>query len=100
MGSLSLRTLGLHWALGLDLGRRRTLGIRTFPLRPLGFREQWMVLGAGAGGGASGLGARAGGVCRRRAWVPLLSGSRRGVVSAGARRSLCARISREPHLRE
>ena len=40
-----------HWAwvraLGLDLGRRRALGLRAVPLRPLGLLAQQLVLGAG-----------------------------------------------------
>src|SRR5438034_5401511 len=40
MGAVSLRTLGLGRALGLDLARRCTVGLRAIPLRPLGVLSQ------------------------------------------------------------
>src|SRR5579864_5417518 len=100
MGSVPLRTLGLRWALGLDLGGRRALGIRAVPLRTMGVGRRRMVLGAGSGCGASGVGAGSGGVCRRRPGLPLLGWRWRGMVPLGAGRSVRAWIPREPHIRE
>src|ERR1700733_10959398 len=48
MGALYLRALGLDQSLGLDLGRRRALGICAFPLWPLGLRRRFLGLGSGA----------------------------------------------------
>ncbi len=47
LGPVSLRPLGLHPAVGLDLGRRCALGLRAVPLRPLGAAPRGVVLGAG-----------------------------------------------------
>ena len=38
LGAVSLRSLGLGLAVGLDLDRRRALGLRALPLWPLGIR--------------------------------------------------------------
>ena len=46
LGALSLRTLGVDRALGLDLGGRRSLGLRSLPLWPLGLVERRMGLGS------------------------------------------------------
>ena len=37
MGAVSIRSMGVGRAVGLDVDRRRAVGIRTVPLRPLGF---------------------------------------------------------------
>src|ERR1051325_9160662 len=45
LGALSLWTLGLGESLGLDLGGRRTLGLRTLPLWPLDHDRLWLGMG-------------------------------------------------------
>jgi len=47
LGAVQLRSMGVDGAMGLDLGRRRALGLRAVPLRPLGPRRQPLGLGAG-----------------------------------------------------
>ncbi len=47
MGAISLRTLGVGWPVGMDLGGRRALGICSLPLWTVGVRWRRMVLGAG-----------------------------------------------------
>ena len=46
LGALSLRTLGLGFTVGLDVGGSGALGLCSFPLRPLGIRTLAVVLGA------------------------------------------------------
>ena len=98
MGSLSLRSLGLCWPVGLDLDRRRALGIRSLPLRALGVRRQRLVLGSWTGRCPSDLGAGAGGIRGRRSGFPLLRRRWRGMVPARSGRSLSPRIPREPRI--
>src|SRR5438445_793477 len=82
-GAVSLRPLGLGRAVGLDVDRRRALGLCAVPLRPLGLRGRGLGLGAGPRGGATGVRAGPGGVRRRQKLEP---GDRRrqrcGVVPA------------------
>ncbi len=66
LGAVSLRPLGLDWAVGLDVGGRRAVGLRAISLRALGVCARRILgMGAGADGGASGVRAGAGGICRR-----------------------------------
>src|ERR1019366_7076994 len=60
LGALPQRALGLGVALGVDLGRRCTVGVRALPLRPLG--PVWRPLGLVARRGAGSL-LRPAGVC-------------------------------------
>ncbi|MCK7498837.1 MAG: hypothetical protein MZW92_55970 [Comamonadaceae bacterium] len=62
LGAVPLRPLVLGAALGLDLDRRRALGLRAVPLRPLG------ALGRALGAGIRGLRRR--GRSGRRRWWP------------------------------
>ena len=66
LGAVSPWTLDLDRAVGLDLGRRCTLGFRAFSLRSLGLRAPALVLGAGPAPRATGLRAGAGRLCRRQ----------------------------------
>src|SRR5579872_1467317 len=47
LGSLSRRALGVDRTLGLDLGRRSALGLRSLSLWPVGF--VWRTLGLDTG---------------------------------------------------
>src|SRR5258708_34325233 len=100
MGYLSLRSLGLCWPVGVDLGGRRALGIRSFPLRTLGVREQRLVLASRASSSAADLGAGAGGFRRWRAGLSLLPWRRGGMVPAGPGAGLRPRVARKPRPRE
>ena len=87
------RPLGLGAPVGLDLGRRRAVGLRAVPLRPLGLSPQRLVLGARHLRRAPGVRAGAGGVGRRPAHRRLDLDRRRPRRSAGSRsrraRSTC-----------
>ena len=48
LGAVSPRSLGVDLAVGLDVGRRRAVGLRAFPLRPLGARPRPLGVGARA----------------------------------------------------
>ncbi len=50
LGAVPRRPLGLRGALGLDLGRRRRVGLRAVPLRALGGDREPLGLGAGVRG--------------------------------------------------
>jgi hypothetical protein len=62
LGALQHRLLGLGSLLRLDLDRRCAVGLGALPLRPLGPYRRLLGVGAGAGGAAAGVFARAGGV--------------------------------------
>src|ERR1035441_8481971 len=66
LGALPSRTLGLDRSLGLDLDRRRCLGLCAVSLWALGLRQFCVVLGPRKSESASGLCASAG----RVAWGP------------------------------
>ena len=78
LGALPLRPLGLGAALGLDLGRRRALGLRAVPLRPLGAlaRPLGLVRRAPTWRGR----------CTRRRWWPGSAARNWGVSSTSAAR--------------
>ena len=102
LGALSPGTLELDRAVGLDLGRRRAVGLRTVPLRPLGLRAQSLVLGARSGPRAARLRTGAGRLCRwqqfpdfGRRWRAL---ARHRLVSARPRRGVSTRLPRQPQL--
>ena len=85
LGAVSIRPLGVGFALGLDLDRRCTVGLRALSLRPLGLRPQSLVLGAGAAACARRVCARRRGL-GRRAWIQYrgdLRSRSRGLVPAG-----------------
>src|SRR5438045_3056510 len=81
MGAVSLRPLGMGGAVGLDVGRRRPMGLRAVPLRPLGVLGRRLGLGAGPARRAAGVRTRArrvrgrGGAQLRRAVVTVRPGS-------------------------
>ena len=66
LGALPPRPLGMDLALGLDLDRRRALGLCAVPLRPLGPDRFALGLGARPAGPAPDLRAGTGGLRRRR----------------------------------
>src|SRR5690348_12912454 len=70
LGAVPLRPLGMDRSVGLDLGGRPAVGLRTLPLRPLGLRPQSLGLGAGTVARASGVRAGTGGV---RRWLGFLA---------------------------
>ncbi len=90
LGAVPTRPLGLCRSLGLDVGRRRALGVRAVPLRPLGVDRRALGLGAvglyGCRRSRAGLRAGPGEFrrCRQRA------GGRRG---AGGRRRTGRRLA-------
>ena len=95
------RPLGVGAPLGLDLGRRRAVGLRAVPLRPLGLPPQCLVLGARHLRRPPGLRAGAGGVGRRPAHRRLDLGRRRRagrLVPARAARGLRAGLPGQPAL--
>ena len=101
------RPLELDSALGLDLGRRRTVGLCALPLRALGTNRPALGLGARPPATTARVRACARGVCggqqRRRELehFPRLrrtAAPRSRLVSAGAGRSLQACVPREPAL--
>ncbi len=110
LGALSHRPLDLAGALGLDLGRRRALGLRAVSLRPLGLCRRQLGLGARPDrasratllrAGAGGLRRRRGRRLRleRRAGRGRRGGRRRGLVPARSARGLASRLGRlEPAL--
>ena len=53
MGALQVRALGLGGSLGVDLDRRRPVGLRSVSLRALGVRGRTVGLDTGRGGRAS-----------------------------------------------
>src|SRR5881392_3620291 len=64
LGAVPLRSLGLGRSLGLDLGRRCAMGIRTLSLRPLGMAVRTLGLVSRRLCPAAGMGACA----RRLVW--------------------------------
>ena len=100
LGAVSLRPLGLGRAVGLDLDRRRALGLRALPLRPLGVRASSLVLGAGSATHPSVLRAGARRLGRRavRERVPVVR-QRRRLVPARAARSVRAVVPAHAALR-
>ena len=107
LGAISQWTLGIRCSMGLDVGRRRALGVCAFPLRALGCGS-----GRGLGLGAwacsccwrclrtAGLCACAGSVCWRRSSCGIDRTRRSfrswsGVVSSGTARCVGAFLSRE-----
>src|SRR5207244_5725328 len=54
LGAVPLRPLGLGGAVGLDVDRRRAVGLRAVSLRPLGVRGRRLGLGAGPRGHPAG----------------------------------------------
>ncbi len=70
LGALPRRPLDLYRPLGLDLGRQRALGLCALPLRALGASQQPLGLGPGPPRAASGVGAGAGRLGRRRRLEP------------------------------
>ena len=65
LGAVSLRPLGGRAALGLDMGRRRAVGLCAVPLRALVLLRRALVLVTGLPCGTAGLFAGHGGVGRR-----------------------------------
>jgi FecR protein len=100
LGAIPFRTLDLGRSLGLDVGGKRTLGIRSIPLWTLGFRRDRMDMGSGTQRCAAGLCSGIGGLGWWRARVPLFCGRRSGMVPAGSGRSISSGLSSEPGLRE
>ena len=101
VGAVPLRTLGMGRALGLDLDRRCTLGLRAVPLRPLGLLGRGVGLGPRSRRGPAGVRPRA----RRVRGRPELEPrdhfgwrGRRRMVPARARGAVRARLPREQHL--
>ena len=86
LGAVPLRPLGLGPPLGLDLGRRRAVGLRAVPLRPLGHGRRPLGLGAGPLRRAAGLRAGAGGLDRPRACQRRRAGG--GLGAAGPARAV------------
>ncbi len=92
LGPLSRRPLGMDRSVGLDLGRRRAVGLRRVALRPLGEHPQPVVLGAGAGRRACRLCAGAGRLCRREQFPG--RHRRRRAPSPGSRSARAKSIAR------
>ena len=92
LGAVQLWPLGVGFSLGLHVDRQRALGLRAVSLRPMGAREQPLVLGARTAARARGLctGARRLG---RFAWRECF------LVSARSARSVCAVTPLQPALR-
>jgi hypothetical protein len=102
LGTVSRRSLGVAGAVGLDLGRQCTLGLRAFALRSLGA----VCRIAGAGSRVRAMCARsmrrrwspssavATGACRFRAAEPFPG----RLVPARPARGLCAELPRQPRL--
>ncbi len=79
---IALGQLGVGLALGLELGRRFSVGLCAVPLRPLGACAQSLVLGSRSAPCARGVRARARGLggfarhrydCRGYRWAPAMS---------------------------
>ncbi len=85
LGPVSLRPLVVGRRLGLDLGRRRTVGLRALPLREVGLYRRALGLDPGRLRRAPGLVAGDGGVVRRRRVVVLGVVRRAGVRLGSAR---------------
>ncbi len=95
LGTLQHGPLGMGGAVGLDLDRRRPLGVCAFALWTLGILWQPLGLGAGSGGSAAVLCAGRGRLHRRRQH-PHRQRAGRGLVSAGAARRLSPRVPGQP----
>ena len=93
LGAVSIRPLGMGQSLGLDLDRRRALGLCTVSLRPMGEPAQPLVLGARTAPRATGLCAGARRVDRQSARWLLRGGLPGPLVPARAARSVCAELS-------
>src|SRR5215813_4926562 len=93
LGAVSLWTLGLCITLGLDLGRRRTLGFCSLPLWSVVLYRKQLVLGAWTSRGQACLFASS--CCLRWRWRIQ---RRCGMVSARSGRSLRALVPYEPTL--
>ena len=98
LGTVSLRTLGLGRAVGLDLARRCAVGIRAVSLWTLGVSLEPLVLGTRSDRRASGLRAGAGCFRRRGRLQPVGRRRGRGVVPARPRRSVPAFVRGQPWL--
>src|SRR5205085_2399701 len=93
MGSVSLRTLGLDRSLGMDMGGRCPLGIRSFPLRPLSRFRRLLGLGSRTVLGTALVCSGPGGLVWRSAiWLRIW------MVPAGLWRTILSVVWREPGL--
>ena len=102
LGAVPLRPLGVDPTLGLDLGRRRAVGLRAVPLRALDLSRQPVVLGARPLGRAAGVRAGARRLGRRAAGRRVGLGqhrTERRLVPARAARGLRAALPRDAELR-
>ena len=101
LGTVPLRPLALGGAVGLELGRLRTVGLCAVSLRPLGDDRRTLVLVARRLRRAPGVGTCAGRLRRRRRHERERRFRRPGrwLVSAGAVAPVPSLLSREQHLR-
>src|SRR5688572_7962801 len=93
LGAVSIRPLGVGESLGLDLDRRRAVGLCAISLRPLGKPAQPLVLGAGTAPRAARVCAGARRVDRQSARRPFSGWLSCPLVPARAERSVCAELS-------